>query len=482
MADLELSAEERRTLGEAALDWVLTYFANAAVPPLYPSIGASELQATVAEPLPKEPQDPRRVLEQFATLAACARNNGHPRMFGYVQSSGNFAATIGDFLASALNQNVTSWRSAPSATTLELQVVDWLKEFVGFESGAAGLLLGGGSAANAAALFAALRASTDIDVVRVGVAALPGPPRIYASDRVHMSIAKAAALMGLGRDAVRIIPSTDEGRMDVAALSRALSEDRSAGLHQICVVANAGEVNAGAIDPLDSIADLCAHHRLWLHVDGAYGGFAAAVPRIKPSFAGIARADSLSLDPHKWLFTPLDAGCLLVRDERHLRAAFSHGAAYIDVVADRQMSEFAFWDVSPELSRRFRALKIWFALKCHGAHAFVETIERNIELADSLGRLVDASADFERLAPVSLSIVCFRYLPPDLHGDEALLNAFTRELMIELQRGGHSYVSNAMLGSTFALRACIVNHRTTQDDVKHLLDDIRAAAARLRQK
>jgi aromatic-L-amino-acid/L-tryptophan decarboxylase len=478
MTGLELSDAQRRALGEAALDWVLQYFAAASAPPLYPTVSAAELSAMAAEPMPWAPGDIPAVLARFARLAALGRNNGHPRMFGYVQSSGNFAGAVGDFLASALNQNVTSWRSAPSATTIELQVIEWLKALIGVVDQTAGMLVGGGSAANAAGLAAALRASTDVDISARGVTALPGPPRIYASDRVHMSIPKGAAMTGLGRDAVRLIPTID-GRMDVPALTRAIIEDRAAGCHQICVVANAGEVNTGAIDPLDDIAGVCAERRLWLHVDGAYGGFAAAVPRMQRAFAGMQRADSISLDPHKWLFAPLDAGCLLVRDERHLRRAFSQRASYIDVVADRDMSEFAFWDVSPELSRRFRALKIWLALQVHGARAFVNTIDRNIELAEQLAGLLDASDDFERLAPVPLSIVCFRYLPAHLRGREDALNTFNRRLMIELQRGGESYLSNAMLGSTFALRACIVNHRTTVQDLDVLLRDIRGAAARL---
>jgi aromatic-L-amino-acid decarboxylase len=480
MADLELSEAERRALGEAALAWVLQYFSSAATTSLYPSVSADELNAMVTEPLPEAAQDSARVLEQFARLAALGRNNGHPRMFGYVQSSGSFAGVIGDFLTSALNQNVTSWRSAPSATALELQVLEWIKAFVRFDAGAAGLFLSGGSAANAAAIAVAMRASTEVDLSERGVAALPGPPRIYASDRVHMSIPKGAALAGLGRGAVRLIPS-NEGRMSVSALARAIAEDRATGCHQVCVVANAGEVNAGAIDPLDEIADLCGDQKLWLHVDGAYGGFAAAVPRVQSALAGMHRASSVSLDPHKWLFAPLDVGCLLIRDEHDLRRAFSHGASYIDVVADRDMSAFAFWDVSPELSRRFRALKIWFALKCHGADAFVEAIDRNIDLALRLGAMLDAAADFERLAPVSLSIVCFRYVPPHFHGEETSLNALNRRLMIEVQRGGESYLSNAMLGSRFALRACIVNHRTTTEDLDVLLSSVRKAAARLGQ-
>jgi glutamate/tyrosine decarboxylase-like PLP-dependent enzyme len=476
---LELPADEREALGRAALDWVLKYFDRAATPPLYPVVSADTLRELLTESLPKAGKDPARVLEQFAQLAALGRNNGHPRMFGYVQSSGNFAGTVGDFLASALNQNVTSWRSAPSATTLERQVIDWMKEFVGLDARAAGVLVAGGSAANAAALTAALHASTAVDLVSRGVAALPSRPRIYASDRVHMSIPKAASLIGLGRDAVRTIETRSDGTMDTTALARVIADDRTAGVHQVCVVANAGEVNAGAIDPLAEIADICSANSLWLHVDGAYGGFAAAVPSLAAAFAGISRADSLSLDPHKWLFAPVDAGCLLVRDERHLRRAFSHGASYIDVVADRDMSDFAFWDVSPELSRRFRALKIWFALKCHGAAAFVATIERNVDIARQLGAAIDASDDFERLAAVPLSIVCFRYAPTQIRGDEHALNSVNRRLMVEVQRAGQSYVSNAMLGNTFALRACIVNHRTSEDDVPALLDDIRRVAAGL---
>jgi glutamate/tyrosine decarboxylase-like PLP-dependent enzyme len=479
MPPLELSDEDRRALGEAALSWVLKYFARATDAPLYPAISAASLSTVVDEPLPRAAQDPQRVLEQFAALAALGRDNGHPRMFGYVQSSGNFAATVGDFLASALNQNVTSWRSAPSATTIELRVIEWLKQLVRCETLAGGVLVGGGSAANCMAMAVALSSSTDADLNGRGVAVLPGEPVIYASERVHMSIPKAASLLGLGRNAVRPIATSPDGAIDVAALRAAVAEDRAAGQHLVCVVANAGDVNIGAIDPLDTLAQFCAEQRLWLHVDGAYGGFAAAVPRLSEQFAGMARADSLTLDPHKWLFAPLDAGCLLVRDQGALRRTFSHGASYIDVVADRDMSDFAFWDVSPELSRRFRALKLWMALKCHGADAFTATIDRNVALARELATAIDDSPGFERLAPVPLSIVCFRHVPPRLAGDLTALNDWNRRVMLEVQREGDSYLSNTMIGPAFALRACIVNHRTTTADLSRMLDAVRRAAARL---
>jgi glutamate/tyrosine decarboxylase-like PLP-dependent enzyme len=358
-------------------------------------------------------------------------------------------------------------------------VIDWLKQLTGCAAFAGGVLVAGGSAANLMAIAAALRASTDADLNAKGVSALPGPARIYASELVHMSIPKAASLLGLGREAVRLIPTSEAGQIDVGGLSAAVSRDRSAGRHPVCVVANAGDVNIGAVDPLERLADFCADERLWLHVDGAYGGFAAAVPRLAPQFAGMPRAHSLTLDPHKWLFAPLDVGCLLVRDEWALRRVFSQGASYIDVVADREMSDFAFWDVSPELSRRFRALKLWVALKCHGADAFTAVIDRNVELAHELASAIDVSPDFERLAPARLSIVCFRHVPHHLSQDRARLNDWNRRLMLEVQRTGSSYPSNTLIGEAFALRACIVNHRTTAADVHGLLDDVRRAARRL---
>jgi aromatic-L-amino-acid decarboxylase len=337
--------------------------------------------------------------------------------------------------------------------------------------------------ANFAALATALRASTDIDVMRLGVRALGTEPRIYVSAMAHVSMPKAAGLLGLGRASAHVLPVDDQFRMDVAALDTALTEDRKAGRLPICVVGTAGDVNTGAIDPLDAIADICARHKVWFHVDAAYGGFAALAPSVRSRFRGVARADSVALDPHKWLFAPLDAGCLLVRDPAALGRTFSASADYMNVVADSGMSDFAFWDYGPELSRRFRALKLWFALKVHGADAVAAAIEHNIALAGTLAASIDASDDFERLAPVPLSIVCFRYVPANLRkgaADEATRNArldeVNRQLLIAIQRDGDAYLSNATIGGDFALRACLINHRTTEGDTTQLLATIRRLA------
>ncbi len=473
-----LSASEREALGRAALDWVLEYFNAASDPPVYPTVSAAELAEIVDEALPQDPQPAAAVLREFATLASLGRNNGHPGMFGYVQSSASFAGVAADFLTSALNQNVTSWRSAPSATAVEHQVIDWMKAMSGFDASAGGILLSGGSLANFTGLAVALRASTDADLNQHGVGALPGKPRIYASAMAHMSIPKAAALLGIGRDAVRLVPVDPDFRMDVEALRKQIASDRAAGLHPVCVVGNAGEVNTGAIDPLGAIADVCAESGVWFHIDGSYGGFAARSPRAAAALSAIGRADSLSLDPHKWLYAPLDAGCLLVRDPLHLKRSFAQGAAYVDVIADRDMSEFAFWDHGPELSRRFRALKIWFILKCHGARAITAAIDDNIAVAQHLAADIDAADDFERLAPAPLSIVCFRYAPAARRGNRDALNTMNRALMVDVQRDGAAYLSNAMIGADFALRACVVNYRTQASDMNALLETIRRVAGR----
>lgn len=477
-----MTSSERAALGRAALDWALKYSEEQSSLTIYPTVSALELTRQLASDLPLEGQSIDRVMAEFAGVVSGARHNGHPRMFGYVQSSASFAGVAADFLASAMNQNVTSWRSAPSATTIEHQVIDWLKEMVGFDPTGAGVLLSGGSAANFAGLAVALRASTGVDLDRLGVGALPGQPRIYASSMAHMSIGKASSLLGIGKDAVVELPVDDSFRMDVAALAARIRADRAAGHHPVCVVATAGDASTGAIDPLDGIANVCAAEKIWLHVDGSYGALAAKSPLVASVMGALNRADSMSLDPHKWLFAPLDAGCLLVRDPSMLRRAFSTGADYIDVVADRDMSDFAYWDHGPELSRRFRALKIWFILKIHGVAAIRNAIDGNIEAARHLASLIESSDDFELLAPVPLSIVCFRYkggenLSRRSIGAEA--DTFNKRLMLEVQRDGDSYPSNAMLKGRFALRACIVNFRTGRADVERLLETIRRVARRI---
>ena len=470
---LELTADKRAELGNQTLQFILKYFDNASTTSIYPQADTKQIQNLLNVPLPMNGTNSARVLSDcFDLIAPNCRNNSHPRMFGYVVSPPTFIGAMADAIASTVNQNVTSWRSGPGPTEIEHITLNWIKEMVGYPRDSMGVILSGGSMANFAAISTALRAKCGVDINRDGLRALTKEPVIYASEMVHMSIAKAAEMLGLGRNSVRLINTKPDFTIDLDALDNAIKEDLVANKLPFCVVANAGDVNTGAVDPIGEVADLCDKHGLWCHVDGAYGGFAAMAPSVRPLFGSLSRADSLSLDPHKWLFVPLDAGCLLVKDAAALHAAFSHDAAYIKVLGADALTSFAFWDYSPELSRRFRALKIWATIRQYGAAALGQAIDKNIRLAKRLAELVEQSDDFELLAPVVLSIVCFRYAPKGVD----TLDQLNSDIMVRVQKGGQAYISNTTINGKFALRACITNYRTAEKDLGMLLDTVRAAA------
>ena len=314
---------------------------------------------------------------------------------------------------------------------------------------------------------------------------------VYASEQVHMSIPKAADILGLGRDQVRTVACDDRFRLDVRALRERLNQDQQNGLIPFCVIASAGTVNTGAVDPLRDVAEVAREFGLWFHVDGAYGAPGSLDASKRPLFAGLELADSVSLDPHKWLYVPLDAGCLLVRDEAAARKAFTAGEAdYIKVHEEDAGEAFAFWDYGMELSRRFRALKIWMTLRYYGSRRIAEAIADDNALAQYLSERVEAAEDFELLAPVELSICCFRYVPKGFREKlesasplerqqiETELDELNTRIMLGVQRGGDAYVSNATIRGKFALRACITNFRTTRADIDKTLEIIRAAAGR----
>jgi glutamate/tyrosine decarboxylase-like PLP-dependent enzyme len=292
---------------------------------------------------------------------------------------------------------------------------------------------------------------------------------IYCSSEVHMSIPKAAALLGLGHAAVRLIEVDELFRMRTDNLRQQISQDIDNRKQPIAVVASAGTTATGSIDPLTEIADICNEFGLWLHVDGAYGALAAlAMPE---AFQGLARADSLSLDPHKWLYQPAGCGCLLYRDPSAARQAFAHSGEYARVLSDDPIEGFAFFEESIELSRPFRALKLWLSLQYYGLRAFQESIREDIRLAQLLAGIVDAEPKLERLAPVALSAVCFRYVD----GNEDL-NGLNRRILERVVRRGRVYISNAKIGKSFALRACVVNHRSTEADVRSIVSEVLAAS------
>ncbi len=360
-----------------------------------------------------------------------------------------------------LNQNVTAWRSGPAAVTLERLVVGWLAEAVGCR-GFTGSLAGGGSSANTMGL--AMARESRLPANEEGAQ----PAMVYASDEVHMSIPKAVALLGIGRKNLRLIATDDQFRMIPAELEKQIEADQREGKKAIAVVASAGTVNTGAIDPLAEIADVCRRYNLWLHVDGAYGALAALAAPEK--FRGLELADSLSLDPHKWLYQPLDCGCLLYREAKHAQQAFAHSGDYARVLSRDPVEGFAFFEESMELSRRFRALKLWLSLRYHGLDAFGEAIRADLQHARLLAELVRANPNLELLAPVELSAVCFRVLRAG--ASDAELNELNAAVLKRVIERGRVYISNASIRGKFALRACFVNHRTTEEDVRAVVEEV----------
>ena len=414
--------------------------------------------------LPVDGESVEELLAACATVLDAGRRTTRA-FFGYVQSPPAPVAVAADLLASAADQNLTSWRSAPAAAAVEHQTLRWIGELVGFDAAATGILVSGGSAANLSALFVALRAVTGPDEDRRAM-------RVYASTETHFSIAKAAGALGVGLQPVAV---DGERRLDPGGLRMAIASDRAAGLLPICVVANAGTTSTGAVDPLDAVATVAADAGVWLHVDGAYGAPAAADPASRHLFAGLHRADSLCIDAHKWLYAPVDCSALLLHDAAATARAFGAGADdYVRILATQPAETFAFWEHGLELSRRFRALKLWATLRFHGGHRLAAAIGEDIRLAAHLADLVAVAEDFELLAGPGLSICCFRHTPP--HVDEPALDAHNERILHALQRDGRVYLSNATVDGRFALRACITNFRTTRADVERVLTVVRELA------
>ena len=491
---LDIDEAMMRALSDKSAALVADYFANVAKLPVFPDRASTEALAAIRDAaIPGEGQDLERIFDDLRTLISGSRHNGHPRFFGYVASPSTPVGAYADLLASALNANVTSWRSAPAATEVEKTVVRWMAELVGYGSDTGGLLTSGGSMANLTALLISHRAAAPLDVSIKGLSAMDSPMTVYASEQVHLSIPKAADVLGLGREQVRMVAVDEMFRMDVRLLRESIESDLRRGLKPFCIVASAGTVNTGAVDPLDEVARVSQGYGLWFHVDGAYGAFGALDAERSHLFRGMERADSLSLDAHKWLYAPVDCGCLLFRDTEKARAALSTVEAdYIKVHEEEEREAFAFWDYGIELSRRFRALKLWMMMRYYGVRRLSEAVMHDNALAEYLAQMVRESEDFELLAPVCLSICCFRYVPEEMRlrlegaqdkeereARERELDEINMRIMQSVQRGGRAYVSNATLRGRFSLRACITNFRTTRADLRQTLEIIREAARAL---
>jgi aromatic-L-amino-acid/L-tryptophan decarboxylase len=470
-APLAMETETFRSLAHDLVDRIADLLASVPERPVTPGESPEAVRASLKSTtsLPADGSDPSEVLGSATELLfAHSLFNGHPRFFGYITSSPARIGMLGDLLAASVNPNVGGWTLAPMATEMEAQAVRWVGELIGYPEGAGGLFVSGGNMANFVAFLAARTAAGGQSVRAQGLAR-GDRLRVYASAETHTWIQKAADLFGLGADAIHWIRADESLRMDIGELRAALEDDRQNGERPMMVVGTAGSVSTGAVDPLYEIAEVCREAGTWFHVDGAYGGFAARVPGVPRDLQALRLADSVAVDPHKWLYSPLEAGCVLVRDPETLRNAFSYHPPYYHF-GDEATNYF---DLGPQNSRGFRALKVWLGLRQAGRSGCLRMIGDDIRLSERLSRLLSAHSEFEALTQ-ALSITTFRYVPPDLRQGvgipetEAYLNHLNEQLLDRIQRSGEAFVSNALIRGRYALRACIVNFNTTGADVDAL--------------
>ena len=468
---LAMAPEEFRRIGHALVDAIAAHLDSLPSRPVTRGDSPDEIRRLLHAdaPLPAEGRDAASLVPSIAELLFDhSLFNGHPRFFGYITASPAHIGILADCLAAAANPNVGSYTLAPVATEIEAQTIRWIAELIGYPRDCSGILVSGGNMANFVGFFAARAARLGADVRTNGMAHDPRP-RVYCSAETHTWIQKAADLSGLGTAAIRWIDVDAGQRMDVAALQRALDEDVSRGDRPFMVVGTAGSVSTGAIDPLVEIARVCRERGLWFHVDGAYGGFAAAVPEAPDDLRALAEADSVAIDPHKWLYAPLEAGCALVRHAEHLRAAFAYHPPYYHFGVEATN----FVDFGPQNSRGFRALKVWLALAHAGRAGYVQSIGDDIALAARLHERVSAHPQLEACTQ-ALSITTFRFVPADLRGTvgdpsvETYLNTLNQAILDTIQREGQAFVSNAVLRGRYLLRACIVNFNTDDSDIDAL--------------
>ena len=471
-AAMDLPPDEFRSIGHRLVDRLADFLTALPAGPVTAGETPAQVRAAIGaeRPLPEHPRSPSSVVnDAVETVLAHSLFNGHPRFFGYITSGATPIGSFADFIASVANCNAGAWKLAPAAAEIEAQTIRWIAEFIGYPTDCGGLLLSGGNMANLVGLLTARATNAGVDIRKGGIQAVQKPLRCYCSAETHTWIQKAADISGLGTDSIRWIPTDRRQRMSLTALRRQVELDRESGAMPLLVIGTAGTVSTGAVDPLPEMAAFCREEGLWFHVDGAYGAIAANVPGTPQDLRGIALADSVAVDAHKWLYAPLEAGCLLVRNTRHLLDTFSYKPPYYNFESEG----INYFDLGPQNSRAFRALKIWLAFQQAGRSGYVQAIADDIALAEHAFRLFGGHPDFEAVSQ-NLSICTFRYVPrvlrPSVGSEqtEALLNELNRALLARVEKSGRAFVSNAVIDGKFLLRLCIVNFRTMVSDIEAL--------------
>jgi aromatic-L-amino-acid decarboxylase len=473
-APLDLSSEEFRKIGHRLIDDLAEFYQTLPSRAVTRSTTPSAIRAALPPSLPSTGEDPGEVFgETVPLLLRYSLFNGHPRFFGYITSSPAPVGALADLVGAALNPNVGGWDLSPMASEIEKQCVAWIGELLGMPGESGGLLASGGNMANFIGFLAARRAKMGASVREQGVVNDAGRWLVYASTEIHTWLEKACDLFGLGTRSIRAIAVDSERRLDVTRLREQIASDRRDGYRPFLVVGTAGTVSTGAIDPLPELAELAREENLWFHVDGAYGALATLLPDAPRELEGIREADSVAVDPHKWLYAPLEAGCALVRDPATLKDAFSYMPSYYRFNELDGEERTNFYELGLQNSRGFRALKVWMALRQAGREGYERMIGDDIRLAEALFEMASHRSELEPFSQ-SLSIATFRYVPRgfdrNAEGATTYLNELNEEILARIKRGGEAYLSNAVVDKTFLLRACIVNFRTGIEDVEALVD------------
>lgn len=466
--------QEMEKLAHSMVDDALSYLRTVRSRPVWRPV-PRDVKEHMRLPVPRTGQGLDEAYDEFVQyVLPYVTGNIHPRFWAWVIGTGSAQGMMAEMLAACMNVNVGGAEHA--APYVEEQVINWLKAMLGFPAAASGVLVSGASTANLLGLAVARTAKAGFDVRREGLAGRP-QMTVYGSEELHSSVQRAVELLGLGSAGLRLIPTDAAYRIDLAALAAAIAADRTAGLRPIAVVGSAGAVNTGAFDDLAALADLCAAEGLWLHVDGAFGALAALSPELRPLTAGMERADSLAFDLHKWMYMPYQVACVLVRSEQQHRNTFSLMPEYLAHGGDRGLAAGDFWlsDYSLELSRSFRALKVWLLLKAEGADKYGRLIQQNVEQCRYLVELIEAAPDLELTAPAPLNIVCFRYNPGGL--DEETLDRLNQELLLRLYESGVAAPSYTTLNGRYTLRVANTNHRSQRADFALLVETVRRLGA-----
>ena len=485
----DLDLEELRRVGRQTIEVIAEYHAGLARRRVLPGESPERVASCFADELAEEGEPAAALIEDFARrVVPLLTAVGSPRHFGYVNGSGAMIAILAEALAACVNTNAGAWKLGPAATEIERQCLRWCARFIGYPQEAGGILVSGGTAANFTALLAALRHVAPYDSTPGGLqdGARSGRFLVYMADHEgHVSITRVADMLNLGRDAVRLVPSGADFRLDAAALERMVAADRERGDLPFCVVAQLGSVNVGAIDPLDAIGEVCERHGLWLHGDGACGLLAAGLAETRHLFRGIERADSLSFDAHKWLGVPYGCGVVLVREGERLRRAFSIAAPYLRSAGDTYDRTLDYLEYGPEMSRGFRALKLWFVLRSFGRRGLAEMLRKNLQLTRNLHELVADHPDFVVLHEPTLYVYSFRYVPSDLgerQGEpvvETAVDRLNEAIAQEVTRDGHALVMTTRIRGRVALRLSICSQRTLRDDVESTFELVARIGHRL---